>query len=161
MKRLSGTVLAAVGFGVLTVLACVACGGSSTATGPTTVTGGWARTSAAAETTGAVYFVVKGGATDDVLMSAAVPAEIAKSAELHQTMTMSSTGSGASSEMTGMQPVKSLLIGKGKTVTFQPGGYHVMLNDLVKPLSTGQTFTVTLTFDKAGPIAVPVQVRAA
>ena len=43
---------------------------------------------------------------------------------------------------------------------FEPGGYHVMLIDLVKPLEVGQTVPVTLTFAKAGTIEVTATVRA-
>ncbi|MFZ8900881.1 MAG: copper chaperone PCu(A)C [Ilumatobacteraceae bacterium] len=41
----------------------------------------------------------------------------------------------------------------------KPGGYHVMIFDLVAPLEIGQTFDVTLTFEKAGDVIVPVEVR--
>ena len=111
------------------------------------------------DTTGAVYLSITGGATVDALVAVAVPAAVAGSAMLHQTMTMSH-GSGMA-DMTEMKPVSSLRIPQGKTVSLSPGGYHVMLAGLAKPLTTGQSFTMTLTFDKAGRIDVPVEVRAA
>ena len=48
----------------------------------------------------------------------------------------------------------------GGTVSFAPGGYHVMLMNLVAPLEVGQSVPVTLTFATAGEITVNAEVRA-
>ena len=57
-----------------------------------------------------------------------------------------------------MQQVKSLAVPAAGGVELKPGGYHIMLIDLVKPLEVGQTFDITLTFALAGDIVVPVTV---
>ena len=49
-----------------------------------------------------------------------------------------------------MRPVESIELPAGKTVKLEPGGYHIMLLDLVKPLEVGEKIELTLTFDKAG-----------
>jgi copper(I)-binding protein len=40
------------------------------------------------------------------------------------------------------------------TVKFAPGGPHVVLTDLARPLTPGETFIVTLMFEKSGGIGV-------
>ena len=80
-------------------------------------------------------------------------------------MTGSTEGAMSGSTMAGegmmtMQEVESVPVPAGGTVTFKPGGYHVMLIDLVAPLEVGQTVPLTLTFAKAGRIEVTATVRA-
>ena len=48
----------------------------------------------------------------------------------------------------------------GKTVELKPGGYHVMLAGLRKPLKQGESFPLQLTFERAGRIDVSVAVGA-
>ena len=57
-----------------------------------------------------------------------------------------------------MKPVASVELKAGTAVQFKPGGYHVMLFDLVKPLTKGETIKVTLTLTKAGEITIDVPV---
>lgn len=137
-------------------------GSSSTTSSDTvTVTDAWARTSAASQSTGAAYMTITGGKSADTLTAVAVPADVAKTAEMHETaMAMGASGASGSGMME-MKPVSSIAIGAGKSVALAPGGYHIMLMELVKPLTTGQKFTLTLTFEKAGKVEVPVEVRAA
>lgn len=154
----------------LTLAACGDDASSSDDAGATapTVRNAWARTSAAGQTAGAAYMEIVGGGTEDVLRSASVPASVAGTVEVHETTasgaaSSGSTGMGAMSGASGMmtmRPVDQIAIPADKTVILEPGGYHVMLLDLPKPLNTGDRFTVTLTFDKAGRIDVPVEVRA-
>ena len=66
----------------------------------------------------------------------------------------------AGDAMMSMKEVSSVAVPAGQTVTFAPGGYHVMLMGLVSPLKTGQTFEVTLTFAKAGTVTATATVRA-
>lgn len=58
-----------------------------------------------------------------------------------------------------MQEVSSIDIPAGGTVTFEPGGYHVMLLDLPDPLETGEEFDVTLVMSDDTELIVPVVVR--
>jgi copper(I)-binding protein len=59
-----------------------------------------------------------------------------------------------------MRAVPSVSIPAGKTVTFAPGGYHIMLTGLKQPLIAGQSFPLTVTFAHAGPVTVEVKVQA-
>jgi copper(I)-binding protein len=60
-----------------------------------------------------------------------------------------------------MRPLKAgLAIPPGATVRLEPGGYHLMLLKLKKPLVEGQRFKATLMFEKAGPVELEFEVRA-
>ena len=51
-----------------------------------------------------------------------------------------------------------LPIASSATVKLAPGGFHLMLVDIKKPLKQGDTVTVTLNFEKAGKKAVKLSV---
>ena len=81
----------------------------------------------------------------------------------------SDTGGNSSSDASGMdmsgdvmimQPVDSIDLAAGGQVTFEPGGYHVMLINLNRDLSAGDTFTITLHFQNADDLPVTVTVQA-
>jgi copper(I)-binding protein len=110
----------------------------------------WARASAGPASTGAAYITLKGGARPDQLVAASTP--VAASAEVHET-----TGDNGVMKM---RPVPVVPIPPGQTVTFTPGGTHIMLMGLKKPLAAGQSFPLTLTFTHAAPVTVEVKVRA-
>lgn len=59
-----------------------------------------------------------------------------------------------------MRPLdKGLAIEPGKTVKFAPGSYHLMLEELKGPLKQGDKVPVTLQFEKAGKVAVTLDVQ--
>ncbi|HVN15026.1 MAG TPA: copper chaperone PCu(A)C [Anaerolineales bacterium] len=110
----------------------------------------WARPSIAGQND-AVYFVIANGTSqDDTLLSASV--EIASSTELHMSM------SEANDVMT-MKPMQEVAVPAHQNVEFAPGGYHVMLVGLAKPLEAGDTFPIRLIFKTAGQIQVQVTVK--
>ena len=55
---------------------------------------------------------------------------------------------------------KGLAIEPGKIVKLAPGGFHLMLTDLKKPLKQGDKVPVTLEFEKAGKVQVTLDVQA-
>ncbi len=135
------------------------------------VSGAWARTSPASAENGAAYMTLT-AAADDALVAAKVPSEIAGMTEIHETvaadMGSATTMGGSATTMAGsattmgamtMKPVAKIALPAGKAVELKPGGYHVMLMKLAKPLTKGQTFDVELTFEKAGKQTVKVEVR--
>ena len=148
----------------------VSCGGSDSAPDTTavttpatpviTVSGQWARTSPDATDMGAAYLTINSD-TDDSLVSAMVDSSVAAMAEIHEMVPveseMSTESTMDSSAMT-MKEVDHIDIFAGTALELKPGGYHVMLMKLVKPLLTGETFKVTLTFTKAGAVVVDVPV---
>ena len=58
-----------------------------------------------------------------------------------------------------MREVARIPLPAGEAVALEPGGYHVMLLELAAPLTAGQTFPVTLTFEEGGTQEVQVEVR--
>jgi copper(I)-binding protein len=59
-----------------------------------------------------------------------------------------------------MQPVKDgIAIEPHKSVSLQPGGYHLMLMDLKAPLKQGDKVPVTLEFETAGKVDIMLDVQ--
>jgi len=52
-----------------------------------------------------------------------------------------------------------IAIPAGETVTLARGGMHVMMMGLEAPLEAGASFALTLTFEQAGSVEIPVEVR--
>jgi len=108
------------------------------------------------EKNGAAYMTIS--STDgDTLTAVSVPASVAGEAQLHETTT---SGGSMSGGMKGMKEVSSITIPAGGSVTLKPGGYHVMLMDLAKPIAAGATVPLTLTFQKAGTVKVDAPARS-
>jgi copper(I)-binding protein len=60
-----------------------------------------------------------------------------------------------------MQEVESIELPAGETVELKPGGFHIMLLDLVEPLEVGDEIEVTLTFESGATQTVVAEVREA
>jgi copper(I)-binding protein len=118
-------------------------------TGGITVHDAWARASAGGTTTGAAYLTLVGGDAPDQLVK--VDTSVAATAEVHESFT--------DNGVMKMRAAPSVVIPAGATVTFTPGGYHVMLTGLTQPLIADQGFPITLTFAHAAPVTVEVKVR--
>lgn len=153
------------------------------------IEGAWARTSPAMTSAGAVYFQITNPTdADDALVDVSVDASIAGTAELHETSMASEDGTSGDDMATTtamggdgmggdeigddtagddmddggmmtMQEVDEIPVPAGETVSLEPGGYHVMLLELVAPLEAGDTIEVTLTFAEAGEVVVEAEVR--
>jgi periplasmic copper chaperone A len=60
-----------------------------------------------------------------------------------------------------MRPLeKGLTIEPGKIVKLAPGGYHLMLMELKRPLRKGDKLSITLEFEKAGKVQVALDIEA-
>ncbi len=59
-----------------------------------------------------------------------------------------------------MRPIEGgIALPAGQSVALKPGGFHIMLLGLTGDLAAGDTFNLTLTFQTAGTITIPVSVR--
>jgi periplasmic copper chaperone A len=110
----------------------------------------WARATPGAATTGAVYFRIE-SPTDDRLIGLATP--VAGKAELHTHI-----------EQDGVMQMREvqggLAVPASQEVELKPGGpLHVMLIELNRKLKAGDSFPLTLTFEKAGSRDVTVKVE--
>jgi copper(I)-binding protein len=117
-----------------------------------TATDAWVRgTVPAQKTTGA--FLTLESSEDAKLVSVSTPA--AKTAEIHESQQMQG--------MMHMHAVDEVQLPAGKRVELKPGGFHVMLVDLAKPLGEGDSVPLTLTIEdkhgKRSKIEVSAPVR--
>ncbi|MFN7065307.1 MAG: copper chaperone PCu(A)C [Aquificaceae bacterium] len=58
-----------------------------------------------------------------------------------------------------MRRVKVLEVPAGSKVELKPGGYHIMLINLSRPLKEGDKVEMTLKFEKSGEVKVQAPVR--
>jgi copper(I)-binding protein len=58
-----------------------------------------------------------------------------------------------------MREVRAVELEPGTKVIFKPGEMHMMIVGLKQPLKEGQTFPLTLQFEKAGHIDVNVPIE--
>ncbi len=114
-----------------------------------TVTEAWVRATVPKQTATGAFMTIRSTA-DVSLVGASSPA--AKIVEVHE---MRMKG-----EVMSMQAVDVLALPAGKAVELKPGGYHVMLMELVKPLSAGDKVPITLTVRGPGSKEAKVQVTA-
>jgi periplasmic copper chaperone A len=111
----------------------------------------WARATPAGAGSGGAYFtILNAGKQTDTLVSLASPA--AERVEMHRTV--------IENGLSRMRPAGQLVINPGQTLHVAPGGLHVMLTGLKKPLVAGTRLPLVLTFRQAGEITVQVSVRA-
>ena len=116
------------------------------------VTNAWARATPAGVDVGGAYFtIVNRGHQPDVLLSLGSTA--ASMVELHR--------STLENGIARMRPAGAVEIAPGQTVTAGPGGLHVMLTGLKKPLVAGTRVPLVLTFRHAGAITVQLDVHPA
>ena len=117
-----------------------------------TATDAWVRGTVPTQKTTGAFFALQ-SSDDAKLVGVSTPA--AKSAEIHE----SSMGMGTMR----MQPVEFVALPAGKRVELKPGGYHVMLLGIAKPLGAGDKVPLTLTIvDNAGKrstLDIEAQVR--
>jgi periplasmic copper chaperone A len=100
--------------------------------------------------TAAYLTVANSGAKSDQLLSASCAC--AATVEAHATMNHNN--------MMSMMPVRPLVIAPHASLTFKPGGLHLMVTGLKAPLVDGQVQEMTLRFEHAGAIKVPFKVQA-
>ncbi len=109
----------------------------------------WSRPLPAVSVNGAAYMTIMNkGSAPDRLVSVSTPA--ARKAELHNHI--------MEGGLMKMRPVGVLKITPGDPSVLQPGGLHIMLMGLSQPLVEGNSFPLTLNFERAGSIEVEVMI---
>jgi copper(I)-binding protein len=119
--------------------------------GDLVITQAWTRATPGGAKTGGGFLTIenKGSAPDKLV---GVSADAAGKVEVHE---MAMDGG-----VMKMRPVEGgLTIDPGKTVKLAPGGLHLMMTDLKSPLKQGDKLPVTLQFQKAGKVAVTLDVQ--
>jgi copper(I)-binding protein len=111
----------------------------------------WSRSTPEGAHIGAAYFTLKNNGKEADTLTA-LQSEAAERAEIHEHIN--------DNGVMKMRAVKGgVAIPPGGTVTFKPGGYHVMLMGLKQKLNEGASFPLKLTFAKAGDVTVEVKVQ--
>lgn len=111
----------------------------------------WTRAAAQGGVGGAFMTLKNAGAAADKLVSVTTP--VAGKVELHQ--------SSREGDVMRMRPVTGIEVPAGGSVTLAPGGLHVMMMGLTRPLAPGERVPLTLTFEKAGAVQVEAAVQPA
>lgn len=125
--------------------------GTAMASDKMAVDGAWARASIGKLDRSAAYFeIMNHGKTADRLVSAKTT--VSEKTELHTTI--------KENDVVRMRALDDgVEVPADGTVTFAPGGNHVMLIGLKEPLKDGASFPMTLVFEKAGEVKVDVAVK--
>ena len=109
----------------------------------------WARPTAPGQKTAGAYMELESASAAVVV---AVESEAAARAELHM---MSMDGG-----VMRMRPVQKIDLPAKKMVKLAPGGLHVMLIDIKRPLKAGDKLPLTLSIEGAGGTRSTVKVEA-
>jgi copper(I)-binding protein len=120
--------------------------------GDLTIAHPWSRATPGGAKVGGGYLTItnKGSAPDRLV--AATAAAVSDHIEIHEMATKDGV-------MTMRPQPNGVTIEPGKTVAFSPGGYHLMLMGLKGPLKEGDRVKAVLTFEKAGPVEVTINVE--
>ena len=145
MKRLAIIVIV-----LMLTVTMTACGGSSGTSGSSiTLSDAWVRNPPISDQPGAAYLVIQNNGAADRLLS--VTSDLAQTIELHESMD--------SGGMMQMSPVPNIPIPANGKVELKPGGLHMMLIGLTRPVNTGDKVQLILNFEKSGKIPVTAEVK--
>lgn len=98
-----------------------------------------AQPGASTTTPSAAYFTIENRGNHPIMLTA-VTTPVAGRTELHRTV--------VENEVARMEPVEEgVEIADDESLSFEPGGYHVMLLDLTQDLRPGDYIALTLSFD--------------
>jgi len=100
---------------------------------------------------GAGFVTIRNAGAADRLLSASTPA--AGRTELH---TMLRDG-----DIMRMRQVEAIAVPANGAVTLAPGGLHIMLIGLTRPLAVGESVPLTLVFERAGTVTLNLAVQPA
>jgi len=119
--------------------------------GDLVITQAWSRATPGGAKIGGGYVTIENkGSQPDRLIGGS--ADVADRVQLHEMA--------VSNGVMTMRPLeKGLVIAPGKTVKLAPGGYHLMLVDLKRPLKQGDKLPITLEFEKAGHVKLSFEVQ--
>jgi periplasmic copper chaperone A len=110
----------------------------------------WARATPPGAAVGAGYLEIRNrGSQPDRLVAASTA--VAKRVEMHVTE--------HAAEVARMRQLRSFEVPARERLTLSPGGAHLMLVDLVRPLKKGERFAMTLRFERAGELEVQFEVQ--
>ena len=117
------------------------------------VMNGYARATFPLAKTGAVYFTLHNQSDKDkILTSVTVHEELANEAQIHTTVMEGDV-------MKMRELADGVTIGAGEMVSFESGGYHIMLLGLNKGLVEGSELKLTLIFEGNDELDITLPVK--
>lgn len=102
------------------------------------------------QSVGAVFLRIANDTSGDLVLNY-VHASIASNIEVHRTF--------YDEGMMQMRPVKHVKVEAGKSLLFEPSGYHLMLFGVENQPEVGETFDLTLEFEGGVNVTTPVRVK--
>ena len=118
-----------------------------------TATDAWVRGTVPAQDSTGAFLTLQ---STDAAKVVAVRSPLARSAEIHT--------SAMDKGVMRMRPMEDLALPAGKSVELRPGGHHIMLMGLARPLVAGDTVPLALVIEDAAgkrtTLEVAAQVRA-
>lgn len=109
----------------------------------------WARATPAGARTAAAYLtIVNRGTAVDRVVGASTP--VAEKLQIHQETN--------DNGVMRMRELSSVTVAEGASVTLKPGGTHIMMIGLKQQLKEGQSFPLTVEFQKAGRVTLQVPI---
>ncbi|HVJ55803.1 MAG TPA: copper chaperone PCu(A)C [Aliidongia sp.] len=118
-------------------------------TSPIELSHAWSRPTPASASNGVIYVTIANHGADDQLTG--VASTVADKTEMHTTLDENGVMK--------MRPLPVLPVKGGDSAEFKPGGMHIMLIGLKQPLKVGDSFPLTMTFEKAGAVVTTVTVE--
>lgn len=115
-----------------------------------TVEQAWVRATVPGQSVAAAYMKIHSSERGAALVSVQTP--VAQSAEIHA---MSMSGG-----VMKMRPLTRLELPGDRAVELTPGGYHLMLMNVAKPLKEGEQVPLTLTIERQDKTRLQIEVRA-
>jgi copper(I)-binding protein len=110
----------------------------------------WARATPPGAKVGAGYLEIRNnGSQPDRLLSAST--SVAKRVEMHVTE--------HAADVAKMRQLRAFEIPARERLALSPGGAHLMLVDLARPLKKGERISMTLRFERAGEMEVQFEVQ--
>lgn len=123
---------------------------TGTAQAEVSVTSAFSRASAPTAKAGAAFLTINIDAGNDKLLGGSSP--VAEKVELHTHLMENGIAK--------MRPVEGgIAVSAGTPTELKPGGLHIMLIGLKAPLKQGESFPLTLSFEKAGTVTISVPVQ--
>lgn len=138
---------------IAAALLCAGFASAAQAAEPLIISNAWVRSPAPGQKVAGAYMELVSDATA-TLLGASSPA--AGRVELHSMA--------LEAGVMKMRPVENIALPPGKTVKLAPGGLHIMLLDLKRPLKEGDKVRLTLSIRRAGAtshVSVEAEVRTA
>ncbi len=116
---------------------------------PVTVTDAWVRATVPGQTVTGAFLEISSPVRARIV---GVESGIAESAEIHL--------SGMDNGVMTMRGVEKVDVPANQALRFAPGGYHIMLIDLKKPLSRGDKVPLTIQLERADKTRIEVSFEA-